>query len=67
MGHNIEFMIGQTVYLKTDTDQNERMVVGVSLRPCNLVTYALTYSTTETWHYGIEISSERDVLKVTTN
>ena len=65
-GHKIEFSIGQSVYLKTDREQQERMLTGISLRPNRSVTYCLALGSTETWHYGIEIDSERDVLKATT-
>ena len=65
-GHKIEFEIGQTVYLKMDNEQHERMVTGISLRPNRSVTYCLSLGTTETWHYGIEINDERDIVKATT-
>lgn len=65
-GHKIEFEIGQIVYLKTDNEQQGRMVIGISLRPHRSVTYCLALGTTETWHYGIEIDDERDVIKATT-
>lgn len=65
-GHKIEFEIGQIVYLKTDNEQHGRMVTGISLRPNRSVTYCLAFGETETWHYGIEIDDERDILKVTT-
>jgi hypothetical protein len=65
-GHKIEFDIGQKVYLKMDNEQRERMVTGISLRPNRSVTYCLALGTTETWHYGIEIDDERDIVKATT-
>lgn len=65
-GHKIDFEIGQTVYLKTDNEQHERMVTGIGLRPNRSVTYCLAFGTTETWHYGIEINDERDIVKATT-
>lgn len=66
-GHKIDFQIGQPVYLKTDVEQHERMVTGIYLRPNRGITYALTLGTTETVHYAMEISTERDVLKASTN
>ena len=65
-GHKIDFEIGQTVYLKMDNEQHGRMVTGISLRPSRSVTYCLAFGTTETWHYGIEIDDERDIVKATT-
>jgi hypothetical protein len=66
-GHQLQFMIKQTVYLKTDKEQNPRLVTGISLRPFNSVTYGLTENSTETWHYGFEISDERDIVMATSN
>ena len=62
-GHEIEFQIGQIVYLKTDGQQTERMVTGLSLRANNSVSYCLALGATDSWHFGIEISSEKDTLK----
>jgi hypothetical protein len=66
-GHIIEFNIGQTVYLKTDDLQFQRLVVGISLRPNKSVTYCLAFGPNETWHYGIEINAEKDIVKATTS
>jgi len=66
-GHRLEFMIQQTVYLKTDKEQKPRLVTGISLRPFNSVTYGLTENAIETWHYGFEINDERDIVMATSN
>jgi len=66
-GHRLEFMMQQTVYLKTDKEQKPRLVTGIYLRPFNSVTYGLTESTTETWHYGFEINDERDIVLATSS
>jgi len=66
-GHDIEFRIEQIVYLKMDNEQHQRMVTGISLRPNNSVTYCLAFNNTETWHYAIEITGERDIIKATTS
>lgn len=66
-GHKIEFEIGQTVYLKTDKEQHGRMVTGITLGPNRSVTYCLASGTTASWHYGIEIDDERDIVKATTS
>lgn len=60
--NNFEFNIGDIVYLKTDKDQSERMVTGIMIRPNNII-YCLMCCTSETWHYGMEITKEKDVLK----
>ena len=64
-GHEINFYIGQLVYLKTDNEQHERMITAISLRPNKNVTYCLAFGTIESWHYEIEINCERDIIKVT--
>lgn len=66
-GHILEFCIQQIVFLKTDKEQKPRLVTAIQLRPFNSVTYGLTESTCETWHYGFEISDERDVILATSN
>ena len=66
-GHDIKFDIGQSVYLKTDNTQRERLVTGINLKPDKSVTYCLVLETTESWHYEFEISCERDIIKATTN
>lgn len=57
----IEFEIGDIVYLKTDRDQLQRMVVGISLRQSGL-SYALACGTAEAYHFDIEISKEANIL-----
>ena len=66
MRYNIEYNFGDIVYLITDCDQEERMVTGVNLRPGS-VTYGLSFSSGESFHYAIEISKEKNILKTTTN
>jgi len=63
---NFKFNIGDIVFLKTDVDQEERMVCGIIIRPTGLQ-YALILGETETWHYDIEISFNKDILKKTSN
>lgn len=63
----IQFEIGQIVYLKTDDEQLERICIGYSIRPNHLVVYDLQNCEKSTSHYDFEISSEKDVLKTSTN
>lgn len=65
--HVLEFRISQTVYLRTDKDQNARIVTGIQLRPFNSVMYGVSQGTTESWHFGFELSDERDIIMVTSN
>ena len=61
---NIEFHIGQSVYLKTDDQQKQRIVTGITIRPNSMLVYHLAMGDSETAHFGIEISNEPDQLKV---
>lgn len=61
-----KFNFGDTVYLKTDTDQKPRIVTGFSVRPQGLL-YQLTQGTYEVAHYEFEITAEKNVLITTTN
>ena len=60
------FEIGQIVYLKTDTEQRERIVTGFCIRPTGQ-SYELIQGNVGSWHYDFEISTEKNVLMTTTN
>ena|SRR5690606_12979951 len=64
--HILHFDIGDSVYLKTDPEQLERLVTGISVRQ-NGITYAISHLTNETWHYDFEITKERDIIKATSS
>lgn len=55
-----EYELGSVVYLKTDKEQERRIVTGILVRETG-VTYAVTHMTSETWHYGFELSDSVDV------
>lgn len=57
-----DFDIGDIVYLVTDIDQHPRMVTGIDIRPGTIL-YWLAFGDTESTHYAIEISAERDESK----
>lgn len=61
-----KFEIGDTVFLKTDTDQNQRLITGICIAKHSL-TYRLSCGTQESWNYDFEISNERDILKTCSN
>lgn len=65
-GYRIKYSIGQTVYLRTDADQLERLVTGINIRP-NGISYALTNGTNESYHYDFEITFDRDIIKATSS
>jgi hypothetical protein len=59
------FKLGEIVYLATDPDQHPRMVTGINIRGTGAY-YGLAFgSKEETWHYDFEITSERDIVKLT--
>jgi hypothetical protein len=59
----MKYKIGDMVYLKTDSDQKERMITGILVRQNNNYRYYLTCGTEETSHYDFEMSYKADVLK----
>lgn len=61
-----EHNFGDTVYLKTDRDQHERIVVEVIANPMG-VRYRLACGTNADTHYEIEISKVKNVMLSTTN
>jgi hypothetical protein len=63
---NFEFQFGQIVYLKSDTDQLERIVTEYWVRPGS-IQYFLMSDSWGSWHYGFEISKTKDILKTTNN
>ena len=59
---NNKYKIGQVVYLKTDTDQKERIVTGIDVRIGHLL-YQVCLMENTSYHYDYELSSERDTLR----
>ena len=58
-----EYEIGDSVYLRTDPSQHERLVVGILITPDG-IRYTLALETLESSHYGFEISKEKDNMKL---
>ena len=61
-----EFEFGDIVYLKTDSEQRQRIVFKMIVYP-NEILYELACGTTTSVHYTFEISKEVNVLMQTTN
>lgn len=59
---DIEFEVGDMVYLKTDKEQCKRVLIGICLRPTG-ITYNLTCGITDSWHYGFELAKEPDLVE----
>jgi hypothetical protein len=56
---NVQFKIGQSVYLRTDTDQEQRIVTGYMITR-NDVLYDLVCGIVNSTHYGFEISTDKN-------
>lgn len=55
---------GDIVFLKTDPEQNERIVTQIRFSGNGGITYYLAFGAKqESEHYGIEISSKKDMFK----
>ena len=55
------YAIGDMVYLKTDKEQLPRIVTGINIRISGFW-YVLQNGVTESCHYEIELSKERDLI-----
>ena len=54
----ITHQIVDIVFLKTDPEQNERIVTEIRIRPSSIL-YSLSCGTTDSQHYEIEISTSK--------
>jgi hypothetical protein len=57
-----EFNFGQVVYLKTDTEQYPRQVIGVKGTADGGILIHLISETESSLHYECEISEEPDIM-----
>jgi len=57
------FSLGDSVYVKTDTEQLERIITGIMIRPGGVVYYVQQSINNETCHYDFELCSEINQLK----
>lgn len=56
-----KFNIGDTVYLKTDVNQYERLVTAMQVLP-NMIIYRLSCGEIDGWYYDLEIETEKNIL-----
>ena len=56
------FDYGQIVYIKTDTVQDPRQVIGVQGTADGGMLIKLSTDGNMSWHYECEISEEKDIL-----
>jgi hypothetical protein len=61
-----EFDFGNIVYLKTDPEQHERIIVGIWARGKS-IRYDVSFKESESSHFGVELSTDRDILKALKN
>lgn len=59
---NNKYHFGQIVYLLTDEEQKQRIVIGIKVNPGNTLLYYLGCAEDETIHAEIEISPEKNIL-----
>lgn len=60
---NVEFELGQKVYLITDPDQQARMVVAITKNITGATSYTLACGAEEaTEHYEAEICDTKDII-----
>ena len=62
MKHEINFLIGETVFLITDPDQFPRLITGIFLSGDKQVTYSLSLESEVSNHFDFEISRGRTIL-----
>lgn len=61
-----KFEFGDIVYLKTDRDQFERIVIGIRISPLGII-YRVAVGAVETDHYDMELTTEKNIIITTTN
>lgn len=60
---NTKFYIGQSVYLVTDVNQQERIVVGIMIDVGNVLMYRVSYMNTVDNFYDFELTNYKNQLK----
>lgn len=60
---NNSFLLGETVYIKTDDDQKERMITCIKVYVDMSFLYLITHCGTEIWCFECELSREKDYNK----
>lgn len=57
------FNIGDFIYLKSDPEQRQRLIVQIAVGGTGAIRYCVSCGTMETWHYDMELTFEKDLLK----
>ena len=58
-----KFELEEIVYLKTDINQYERLVVRIQVTKGNIMYNVALGSAEGSWHYDFELSREKDPMK----
>jgi hypothetical protein len=58
-----KFEINEFIYLKSDPEQRERLIVQIAVGGNGSIRYCVSCGTMETWHYDMEMTKEKDQLK----
>jgi hypothetical protein len=64
---NTKYNIEDSVYLVTDAEQSERIIISISIHPNNLIMYSLMCGVEASDHYEFELCETVDVIKKTSN
>lgn len=59
---NVEFSIGDMVYLRTDTENEPSIVVGYEILPGEVVKYRVNNEKFTTSFYDFELSTDKNVF-----
>jgi hypothetical protein len=58
-----KYNLGQLVYLVTDDEQKDRLVIAIKFTIDGGLVYTLSCGTNDTSHYEAEISETRNIIK----
>lgn len=60
---NFKYDIGEMLILVSDPEQHERIVVGYTVIPNNIILYRVCLGTLTSEHYEFELTEQPDILK----
>jgi hypothetical protein len=63
MNIKTKFSIGELVFIKTDEDQRENIIVSINIYPNNMITYTIGNAGYYTEVYEFELTREKNTLK----
>lgn len=64
MKYRFKLDIGDRCSLITDNEKNTRIVTGISIRQNGCISYELSCSNTNSWHYEFEIIPEQKKITI---